>query len=96
MSNWLANAHYRAIAAVILLFKMHIPHGCFDHFEATEILLKLRNKHELGKSLFKGNFHVCLKQTPAWETKWPNYKMAIKRFGQEYTYNGGAVHILQR
>lgn len=59
MSNWLANAHYRAIAAVILSFKMHIPHGCFDHSEATEILLKLRNKHKLGKSLFKGNFHVC-------------------------------------
>ena len=59
MSNWLANAHCRAIAAVILLFKMHIPHGCFDHSEATKILLKLRNKHELGKSLFKGNFHVC-------------------------------------
>ena len=43
----------------MLLFQMHIPHGFFDHSEATETLLKMRNEHELGKSLFKENRHVC-------------------------------------
>ena len=28
--------------------------GFFDHYEATETSLKLRNKQELGKSLFEG------------------------------------------
>ena len=69
----------------MLLFQMHIPHGFFDHSEATETLLKMRNEHELGKSLFKENRHVCFViiskenfSSLAWETKWPNYKIAIR------------------
>ena len=31
-----------------------MPHEFFDNYEATETSLKLRNKQELGKSLFKG------------------------------------------
>ena len=47
--------HCRAIGVVILfLLQKHIPQGFFDHYEATETSLKLRNKQELGESFFEG------------------------------------------
>ena len=70
--------HCRAIGVVVLLLKMHILHVFFDHYEATETSLKLRNKQELGKSLFKGKSPcLFLKDTlyqQQRETNWPNYK----------------------